>query len=107
MSFIEKICDLHIHSRYSGGTINLINVRKLAQNCRLKGIDIVGTGDCFHPLWLKEIILHLEEDSDGLLTFPSIHQVKFVLQSEVDCYGNKILPLKKRILLYYFQTLIS
>jgi len=73
---MEKICDLHIHSRYSGGTSNLINIRKLAQNCRLKGIDIVGTGDCFHPLWLKEINLHLEEDSVGLLTFPKINKIK-------------------------------
>jgi len=63
---MEKICDLHIHSRFSGGTSNLINIRKIAQNCKLKGIDIVGTGDCFHPLWLKEINLNLEEDSNRL-----------------------------------------
>ncbi len=80
---MEKICDLHIHSRYSGGTSNLINIKNLAQNCRIKGIDIVGTGDCFHPLWFKEIKLNLDEDSDGLFSFPNISQVKFVLQSEV------------------------
>jgi len=92
---MEKICDLHIHSRYSGGTSNLINVQKLAQNCRLKGIDIVGTGDCFHPLWLKEINQHMTEDSVGLLTFPKIPQVKFVLQSEVELLWKQNSNLKK------------
>ncbi len=92
---MEKICDLHIHSRYSGGTSNLINIRKIAQNCRLKGIDIVGTGDCFHPLWLKEINLHLEEDSVGLLSFPRIPQVKFILQSEVELLWKHNSNIKK------------
>ena len=101
---MEKICDLHIHSRYSGGTINLINVRKLAQNCRLKGIDIVGTGDCFHPLWIKEINLHLEEDSDGLLTFPSIPQVKFVLQSEVGLLWKQNSTSKKAHFIVLFPN---
>ncbi len=92
---MDKICDLHIHSRYSGGTNNQINIRKIAQNCRLKGIDIVGTGDCFHPLWLKEINLNLEEDSVGLLTFPRIPQVKFVLQSEVELLWKHNSNIKK------------
>jgi len=92
---MDKICDLHIHSRYSGGTSNQINIRKIAQNCRLKGIDIVGTGDCFHPLWLKEINLNLEEDSVGLLTFPRIPQVKFVLQSEVELLWKHNSNIKK------------
>ncbi len=92
---MEKICDLHIHSRYSGGTSKRINIRKLAQNCRLKGIEIVGTGDCFHPLWLKEIKLHLEEDSVGLFTFPKIPQVKFVLQSEVELLWKHNSNIKK------------
>ena len=92
---MEKICDLHIHSRYSGGTSNQINIRKIAQNCRLKGIDIVGTGDCFHPLWLKEINLNLEEDSVSLLTFPRIPQVKFVLQSEVELLWKHNSNIKK------------
>ena len=101
---MEKICDLHIHSRYSGGTSNLINVRKLAQNCRLKGIDIVGTGDCFHPLWLKEIIQHMIEDSVGLFTFPKIPQVKFVLQSEVELLWTQNSNLKRAHFIVLFPN---
>ena len=101
---MDKICDLHIHSRYSGGTSNLINVQKLAQNCRLKGIDIIGTGDCFHPLWLKEIKLHLDEDSVGLFTFPKIPQVKFILQSEVELLWKQNSTLKKAHFIVLFPN---
>ncbi|MBY9010164.1 MAG: hypothetical protein KGD74_09900 [Candidatus Lokiarchaeota archaeon] len=101
---MEKICDLHIHSRYSGGTSNLINIKKLAQNCKIKGIDIVGTGDCFHPLWLKEIKLHLEEDSAGLFRLPSISQVKFVLQSEVELLWKQNSDLKKAHFIVLFPN---
>ncbi|MBY9015371.1 MAG: hypothetical protein KGD68_06730 [Candidatus Lokiarchaeota archaeon] len=101
---MKKISDLHIHSRYSGGTSNLINIQKLAQNCRIKGIDIVGTGDCFHPLWLKEIKLHLDEDSDGLFSFPSISQVRFVLQSEVELLWKQNSNLKKAHFIVLFPN---
>lgn len=101
---MEKICDLHIHSRYSGGTSKLIDVRKLAQNCRLKGIEIVGTGDCLHPLWLKDIKLHLDEESDGLFSFPSIPQVKFVLQSEVELLWKQNSTLKKAHFIVLFPN---
>jgi len=101
---MEKICDLHIHSRYSGGTSNLINVQKLAENCSLKGIDIVGTGDCFHPLWLKEIQLNLEEDSNGLFSLPNISQVKFVLQSEVELLWKQDSILKKAHFIVLFPN---
>ncbi|MHA1661416.1 MAG: DNA helicase UvrD, partial [Promethearchaeota archaeon] len=62
---MERICDLHIHSKYSGGTSNRIDILNIAFNCKIKGIDIVGTGDCFHPFWLKELKDNLVEYSSG------------------------------------------
>ena len=33
---------------------------------RLKGIDVVGTGDCVHPGWLDELREKLEPAGNGL-----------------------------------------
>ena len=52
---MNKICDLHIHSRFSGGASKEIDIFKIALNCNMKGIQLVGTGDCLHPLWLNEL----------------------------------------------------
>ena len=47
--------DLHIHSRFSGATSKKMTIQNLAFVAPLKGIDVVGTGDCLHSGWMKEI----------------------------------------------------
>jgi uncharacterized protein (TIGR00375 family) len=59
--------DLHIHSRYSRATSRKLTPRNLAAWARVKGLDVVATGDFTHPGWLAEIEEHLVEDGSGLL----------------------------------------
>jgi len=47
--------DFHIHSRFSGGTSQKMNIKTLSREARRKGIHLLATGDCLHPLWLEEI----------------------------------------------------
>jgi len=47
--------DLHIHSRFSGGTSHKMNIKTLSREARRKGIHLLATGDCLHPLWVEEI----------------------------------------------------
>jgi len=49
------IADLHIHSRYSRACSTNINFENLVKWAKIKGINLLGTGDFTHPLWLKEI----------------------------------------------------
>jgi len=58
--------DLHLHSRFSGGTSQRMNVPELVAFAGLKGLNILGTGDALHPAWLKELKKDLELDPDGL-----------------------------------------
>lgn len=81
---MEKIVDLHIHSRFSGGTSKRINIFNIASNSKIKGLDIVGTGDCLHPLWLKELKFELEEFDNGIYYHPKIPEIKFILQTEIE-----------------------
>ncbi|TDA32014.1 MAG: phosphotransferase, partial [Hadesarchaea archaeon] len=41
--------DLHLHSKYSGGTSSKMEVDLISQQASLKGLSIVGTGDILHP----------------------------------------------------------
>jgi len=81
---MEKVVDLNIHSKFSGGTSKRINIFNIALNSKIKGLDIVGTGDCLHPSWVKELKFELEESDNGIYYHPKIPEIKFILQTEVE-----------------------
>jgi PHP family Zn ribbon phosphoesterase len=60
--------DLHIHSRFSMAASARLTLPWLDRWARIKGIDLLGTGDCCHPRWLEELGEQLEEAGDGLYT---------------------------------------
>jgi uncharacterized protein (TIGR00375 family) len=59
------VADLHIHSRYSRATSPKLNPANLERWARIKGIGLLGTGDCTHPAWLAELREKLEPDEEG------------------------------------------
>lgn len=62
---MEYIADLHIHSHFSMATSKNLRPEYLDYWARLKGIDVVGTGDISHPGWLKEMQEKLEPAGNG------------------------------------------
>src|SRR3989338_9045942 len=78
---MKIIADLQIHSRFSRATSKSINLDNLEKYARLKGLNLLGTGDITHPLWLKELKKELKEDGSGILKSDS--GFNFVLQGEV------------------------
>ncbi len=59
------IADLHIHSRFSRATSPKLTLPYIERWARIKGINLVGTGDCTHPAWLKELNEQLEPTEGG------------------------------------------
>ena len=49
------VADLHIHSRFSRACSPQLNIPNLLEWAKYKGIDMMGTGDCLHPLWQAEL----------------------------------------------------
>ncbi len=47
--------DLHIHSKYSRATSTNLSFENLVKWARIKGLNLLGTGDFTHPLWFEEI----------------------------------------------------
>lgn len=84
------VADLHIHSRFSRACSQQLNVPNLVEWAKLKGIDVLGTGDFLHPLWLTELKSQLTEDGSGFLIYPKDPNVKFVLTVEIaSMYSHK------------------
>lgn len=79
------VADLHIHSRFSRACSQELNIPNLAHWAKLKGIDLVGTGDFLHPLWFAELKKNLVESPTG---FHTSEGVKFLLTNEVACIYN-------------------
>ena len=78
---MKVVADLQIHSRFSRATSPSINLASLEKYARLKGLNLLGTGDFTHPKWLAELKNELREDGSGILT--SSTGFKFVLQGEI------------------------
>lgn len=62
------IVDLHIHSHYSRATSKSCDFAGLYKWGKLKGINIIGTGDFTHPDWFAEMRDQLVPAEPGLFT---------------------------------------
>ncbi len=97
---MKFIADLHIHSRFSIATSRDLNLERLWEWGQLKGIRVVGTGDCTHPGWLEELERSLAPTDSGLFRLreeppPSRvpetcrAEVSFMLSGEISCIYRK------------------
>ncbi len=85
------IADLHIHSRYSRATSQQMSIEEIARFAKIKGLNLVGTGDFTHPKWLREIRETLTPEADtGLYKVVSNTDspVRFMLTTEVSTIFN-------------------
>jgi len=84
------IADLHIHSKYSRACSKDLNIDNLVKWARIKGIDLLGTGDFTHPKWLEEIRTKLREES-GIYYYTDSDNNKFpfILSSEISLIYTK------------------
>ncbi|HMK53479.1 MAG TPA: TIGR00375 family protein [Methanobacteriaceae archaeon] len=62
--------DLHVHGRYSMATSKNMVPTVIASQARLKGLNLVGTGDAFHGAWLELIDNSTEELAEGIYIIP-------------------------------------
>ncbi|MEW6659078.1 MAG: UvrD-helicase domain-containing protein [Thermodesulfobacteriota bacterium] len=117
---MEVIADLHLHSRFSIATGKAADLEHLDLWGRYKGVQVVGTGDCTHPEWLKELAARLEPVAPGTyelkpdLALPlqlqgplwdRVPAVRFVITGEVSCIYKKGGQVRKVHLLLLLPSL--
>jgi uncharacterized protein (TIGR00375 family) len=102
---MKIIADLHIHGRFSRATSTQLTIPNLVKYARIKGIGLLGTGDCLHPIWLSELKSQLTEDGTGILKDKD--GFGFVLSAEISSIysqGGKARRVHNIILLKNFEV---
>ncbi len=80
---MKIFADLHLHSHYSRATSNKMNIENLEKYAKIKGLNLLGTGDFTHPIWLDELKRSLTQvENTGLFQFKN-RDIFFMLQAEV------------------------
>jgi uncharacterized protein (TIGR00375 family) len=77
----EFFADLHLHSRFSRACSNQLNIPNLEKWARIKGLDLLGTGDFTHPEWLEELKRELQDN--GSQVYKTKTGFKFILTGEI------------------------
>lgn len=78
---MKFVADFHIHSKYSRATSPQMNLDDLSYWAKIKGVDLLGTGDFTHPQWFAELSGQLKEvEGTGLYEY---NGVKFILSCEI------------------------
>ncbi len=105
---MRYIADLHIHSKYSRACSKDLEIPKINEWAKIKGIQIVGSGDFTHPYWLKHLKENLVPDQPGLFKFKGDKDsVWFILTTELSCIysqGEKVRRLHLCIFVPDFKT---
>lgn len=104
---MQYIADFHIHSKYSRATSQKMDLEYLDQWAKIKGIDVLGTGDFTHPKWFKELKEKLEPLGNGLYKLQNramekarletannffkekSQKTNFILSTEISCIYSK------------------
>src|SRR3989344_6219498 len=88
------ISDLQIHSKYSRATSKDISFSNLEKYARIKGLNLLGTGDFQHPLQFKTMNEELEEDENGIVwtktKFPFLWQTEISLIYSQEGKGKRV-----------------
>nr|WP_295001592.1 TIGR00375 family protein [uncultured Methanobrevibacter sp.] len=73
--------DFHIHSCFSMASSKDMIIKNIAPKSKLKGLELLGTGDALHPKWLEIISDTTVPKGDGIY---SHGDMDFVLTTEVE-----------------------
>ncbi len=76
--------DMHFHGLYSGGVSKFMKLDVIAEQARLKGLDVIASSDILHKGWFEHAKKEIIEDGNGLFKHRK-HDTFIILQTEVEC----------------------
>lgn len=102
---MEFIADFHVHSYLSRATSPEMKLENIERWAKLKGLNLIATGDFTHPEWFKEIKEKLMPTEEGLFKLkqsspdyvpPACRRdIRFILSGEISCIYSKNGRLRK------------
>ena len=84
---MKLFCDLHLHSKYSSATSKFMDLPEMSRYAHLKGVKLLGTGDCLHLRWREHLEASLVRDGPSdLYRMPRDGpQTLFLPSAEISC----------------------
>jgi len=118
---MDYAADLHIHSPYSRATSPESTLAGLAAWARIKGIQVIASGDFTHPAWFSRLKEELEPAEPGLYRLrnnaaipsplpgvaPAPNPVRFLLSAEISSIYKRHGKVRKVHNLLYVPDLAS
>lgn len=101
---MRYVADLHIHSKFSRATSREMVLDTLAHWAKIKGIQLLATGDFTHPEWLFLLKQKLESTGNGFFRLKNIvpsengylealplstQDISFILSTEISFIYSK------------------
>ncbi len=77
------IADLHLHSRFAQACSKHTTIPLLEKSARIKGLNLLGTGDFTHPIWIKELKEQLSPVPEREGIFQTATGFPFMLTTEL------------------------
>ena len=68
--------DFHIHSCFSMASSKDMLIKNIAPKAKLKGLNLLGTGDGLHPKWLDIIEESTTYSGDGIYSVDNMEGPK-------------------------------
>ena len=90
---MKAFTDLHIHSKYSRATSKNLDISNIAKFGKIKGLNLIGTGDFCHPIWLNDLKRKLKDSGTGIYSFEGMNfalSVELSLIYSQDGKGRRI-----------------
>jgi len=91
---MKLFADLHIHGRYSQATSKDLTLENLEKWAKIKGMNLLGTGDFTHPKWIEHLKENLTIDETNILRsktgFPFLLQTEISLVYSQDGKGRRV-----------------
>lgn len=100
---MKYYADLHIHTLYSRATSKEMNLEGIVKHAKLKGLNMVGTGDFTHPLWFAHLERNLEEKGDGVYHYKGIDFMLTVEISNIYSENGRMRKVHSLIILPEFK----
>ena len=66
--------DLHTQPSCARATSRKLNFENLSHWAKIKGIDLLATGDFIHPAWFAEMGQKLKDTGDGLFELDGVNR---------------------------------
>jgi uncharacterized protein (TIGR00375 family) len=78
---MKIFADLHLHSSYAGGTSKRISIKDMIKTAKLKGLNVLATGDILLPAWRKQLLETLNRVDEGTLEKDGVY---FIPEVEIE-----------------------